>query len=577
MARGDNNQVVYVAGDVPQLPLQLGQLLVDSSQVAPGSTNLQQCTSQSPLVYEPLQGGYPATPGEAGAGVVIVNYLYPPGHFARYGAVGDNATDDSVAVQSAWVSGSEVTGTFGNTYYCGTAQIDIPANTTATLYGVALRTAVNGTPFLNCTGDNVEVFGVEIYGRGAVESAATEILLRHCGANASSYLKGLLLRDCTFHDVGFYAVFGQFSSDVTILDCHFYSIVYAAVMGLSVSRWRVLGNRITDIVGVGSGEGYGVSFNRDGSSASVVTHPPCEDCAANDNIVQDIPTWEALDTHGGRRITFANNLIVSCLYGINASPIPAVPVVPEDITITGNVIVSGALSADPRRAIGSGGHDSSDKAKSVVVANNVVRGYGPNSNSDGAIMFQYTDGLVLSGNVVNDSRGSALCLLLDNDEFVVSGNACTGVRNGVANAASLNVRNTTQTGHVASNYFNGSAEYAAFIANDNAGVTFGPNRWVSSGTLFSGASFAGAGFMISGALTTDIGSISDGSQAAFTITVVGAEIGDTAELGSSVTLANLGQSAFVSAADTVTVVLQNSTGSPVDLPSATYTAYVTKR
>ena len=58
MARKDENQVVYVDGDVPQLPLQLGQLLVDSSQVSPGSTNLQQCTSQNPVIYEPVN---PAT------------------------------------------------------------------------------------------------------------------------------------------------------------------------------------------------------------------------------------------------------------------------------------------------------------------------------------------------------------------------------------------------------------------------------------------------------------------------------------------------------------------------------------
>ncbi len=56
MARQDQNQVVYVDGDVPQLPLQLGQLLVDSSQISTGVTNLQQCTSQDPLIYTPIAG-----------------------------------------------------------------------------------------------------------------------------------------------------------------------------------------------------------------------------------------------------------------------------------------------------------------------------------------------------------------------------------------------------------------------------------------------------------------------------------------------------------------------------------------
>lgn len=89
-ARGDKSQVVYVDGDVPQLPIQLGQLLVDSSQIALGATNLQQCTSQDPLTYEPLQGGYPLTAFEVVAGVVPASYLYPYGDVRRYGMVPGN-------------------------------------------------------------------------------------------------------------------------------------------------------------------------------------------------------------------------------------------------------------------------------------------------------------------------------------------------------------------------------------------------------------------------------------------------------------------------------------------------------
>lgn len=84
MARGDNNQVVYVAGDVPQLPLQLGQLLVDSSQVSPGITNLQQCTSQSPLVYEAVAGR-----------------PEPSGNILNYGADPTGAADSSQAIIDA--------------------------------------------------------------------------------------------------------------------------------------------------------------------------------------------------------------------------------------------------------------------------------------------------------------------------------------------------------------------------------------------------------------------------------------------------------------------------------------------
>jgi len=103
VALGDKFPVVYVDGDVPQRPIQLGQLLVDSSLISEGNTNLQQCTSQSPLVYEPIQGGYPETPAEIAAGVTIVDYHYPPGDVRRYGTnTVPGATDMTVAVAATF-------------------------------------------------------------------------------------------------------------------------------------------------------------------------------------------------------------------------------------------------------------------------------------------------------------------------------------------------------------------------------------------------------------------------------------------------------------------------------------------
>ncbi len=102
MARGDKFPVVYVDGDVPQLPIQLGQLLVDSSLISLGVTNLQQCTSQDPLVYEPLQGGYPETLEEEAAGVTIVNDRAPPGYVRRYGNnASPGITDMTIPIRDA--------------------------------------------------------------------------------------------------------------------------------------------------------------------------------------------------------------------------------------------------------------------------------------------------------------------------------------------------------------------------------------------------------------------------------------------------------------------------------------------
>jgi hypothetical protein len=53
-------------------------------------------------------------------------------------------------------------------------------------------------------------------------------------------------------------------------------------------------------------------------------------------------------------------------------------------------------------------------------------------------MFQYTDGLIVAENIVRDSRGNAICLLANNQNFLVTNNVVRSVLSGVAGAAGIN-------------------------------------------------------------------------------------------------------------------------------------------
>jgi hypothetical protein len=80
--------------------------------------------------------------------------------------------------------------------------------------------------------------------------------------------------------------------------------------------------------------------------------------------------------------------------------------------------------------------------------------------------------------------------------------------------------------------------------------------------------------LLAGTATWDPASIADGDQTTTTVTVTGARLGDRVAVSSSISTGGLILTGFVSASDTVTAVLANLTGAPVDLGSSTITAQI---
>lgn len=77
---------------------------------------------------------------------------------------------------------------------------------------------------------------------------------------------------------------------------------------------------------------------------------------------------------------------------------------------------------------------------------------------------------------------------------------------------------------------------------------------------------------VSGTATYDPGNLADGQGVTTTVTVTGALLGDYAEASFSLDLQGITLTAWVSAADTVSVRFQNETGAPIDLASGTIKA-----
>lgn len=124
--------------------------------------------------------------------------------------------------------------------------------------------------------------------------------------------------------------------------------------------------------------------------------------------------------------------------------------------------------------------------------------------------------------------------------------------------------------------WNGLTWVVGDFAFDTAPVIGGHIGWtcVVAGTPGTWARVYGA--YLEGSATYDPPSLADGAGATTTVTVTGAALGDFADVSFSLDLQGITVTAYVSAANTVTVRFQNESGGVLDLGSGTLRARVRK-
>ena len=130
---------------------------------------------------------YPRTSAEVSAGVTPTDYSYPPGDVRRYGAVGDNVTDDSVAIRNA-ISVLDQAG--GGDLIFGAGLTYLMATVGTSTYSVRIPVA-NGTTFETGTEshqylmlfanlENIRIIGNGAIIRTTVNNAGEMIIMDGC-------------------------------------------------------------------------------------------------------------------------------------------------------------------------------------------------------------------------------------------------------------------------------------------------------------------------------------------------------------------------------------------------------------
>ena len=266
-------------------------------------------------------------------------------------------------------------------------------NKALTIVGGTLRFPT-GTTGVWITHNDVTIDGMTIIGTQYAHWAEDYAILAE--GTQGSPLTGVVIRNTHISSVGKTGIqtkhtSGSVISNNTVEDAAYSGIVAFSAIGGSISgnTVRRIGYTIPAAELPEGSDAYGILVNDQGGA-------PSSDVMVSGNTVEDVPTWHGIDTHGGLRITFRDNIIRRCRRGLFITGSPTSGAHATAIIVTGNQILAPGLP-EPTTAVTLATVDG------ATFTGNTISGWGPNSPTSAQPWFDYlgqSTGLTASSNTV---------------------------------------------------------------------------------------------------------------------------------------------------------------------------------
>jgi len=356
-----------------------------------------------------------------------------------YGAVGDDATSNTTALQAA-LNALSSGGTLyvpEGIYRCG--ALTVPNNNTEIVMepGAVLKfnTLGSGVKAITINADNFVMRGGALQGPAAAAYVFEEIAIEMIGASTSSRKTGLTLDNVEISQFGYAGVNAQFVDNISIINCNIHDCGYAGAQFLSCNYGVFETNTVKTITPGTSGNMYGltlthdsVNYNTDPNAGTKeATNPFCWDWYVAGNHVEDID-WEGIDTHGGYELIVTGNVVYATKNGIavTGSSGDAANYAGWSNVVSDNIVdgrnSDGTTSGRENTGYGININGASTVTQSrVTCSGNIViyKGLGSNANA-GAIQAVSATDVVISNNIIDQWQGSAILVTLAGG--VVDGN-----------------------------------------------------------------------------------------------------------------------------------------------------------
>ncbi|WP_409271549.1 right-handed parallel beta-helix repeat-containing protein [Neobacillus sp. SCS-31] len=331
------------------------------------------------------------------------------------------------------------------------SSLVIPDNTTIVGYGAKLYNDKKHQTLLTI-GNGVRLYGIELQGAGNAKANPKGVGISIRGADAANYVQNIIIEDSFIHDVGFYGILAKFADNVRISNTIIRDVGFAGVGGLSVHNMHINKSHIKSIKPGNKGNAYGVFYSRKGAESNLKAYPRSTNSSVTNSIIEDIPLWEALDTHGGENITFNNNTIRNTKVGIafvNATGKGGKELFgSQKCTAKGNRI----------EGIGKGygivvaGTPSDHSSGCTIEGNHLIQAGQQGNSSSGAIQASYTRGLVIKNNTLVNSYANGIHLYTHNQQFSVTENRVEDVQDSLYRTPSaIAFRSGHNSGTIAGN------------------------------------------------------------------------------------------------------------------------------
>ena len=296
---------------------------------------------------------------------------YRRGYSPReFGVVGDGVADDTAAWNDALEAvpaGSVLTCPEGDQY-----RLAGPLN-------ISKSVTIEGGEFLphsegkclNITASDVTIRGGRFTSPSAANPDVSHQIIAAVGT-PSNPLRRITVENVVIDKSRYHGVWLEWCEDVKVRDCQITDFQYGAVMLISVTRGEVSGCVIRNALQEGTlVNSYGIAA----TDLVNTTAGRSKDILITRNIIDNIPKWEWIDTHGGERITITDNIVTRCRYGVvavggNSSRVTA----PKDVVVSGNTIDSLGIE-DPTSAIKLYGIAGGPQASAMIGPNTIRGGY----------------------------------------------------------------------------------------------------------------------------------------------------------------------------------------------------------